>query len=438
MGKKDKAKLILDGHELELDIIEGSEGEQAIDISQLRAKTGYITLDQGFVNTGSCTSNITFINGEEGVLRYRGYNIEDLCEHSTFTEVCYLLLHNRLPTLSQRDNFSRLLNEHSLVHEDMRHFYNFFPRDAHPMNILGTMVNAMSSFYPNVDLLSLRDNIDMTATRLISKIRTTACYAYKKSMGHPVVYPTLNCKYCENFLRMMFWTPVNGYELRDDHVRALSVLLILHADHEQNCSTSTVRMVGSAHANLYASISAGISALWGPLHGGANQAVMDMLGKIHRQGGDIQKFIDMAKDKRSNFRLSGFGHRVYKNYDPRAKIIKKICIKILQEEAAHQPLLDIALRLEEAVLKDDYFLSRKLYPNVDFYSGLVYTALGFPTNMFTVLFAIGRMPGWIAHWKEMVNDPKARISRPRQVYTGVCERTYVPVEQRSRAGADTE
>ncbi len=431
MAKKPKAKLIIDGRELELDIIEGTEGERAIDITKLRAETGYITMDQGYANTGSCISNITYINGEEGILRYRGYSIEDLCERSTFTEVCYLLLHNRLPTLEQRENFSCLLNEHSLLHEDMRHLYNFFPGDAHPMNILGTMVNAMSSFYPNVDLLSMRDNIDMTATRLISKIRTTACYAYKKSVGEPVVYPKKELKYCENFLRMMFWSPVNNYELREDHVRALSVLLILHADHEQNCSTSTVRLVGSAHANLYASISAGISALWGPLHGGANQAVMDMLSKIQRHGGKIKKYIDMAKDKESSFRLSGFGHRVYKNYDPRARIIKKICMKVLEEEAAHQPLLDIALRLEEAVLKDDYFISRKLYPNVDFYSGLVYTALGFPTNMFTVLFAIGRMPGWIAHWKEMVRDPKARIGRPRQIYTGMRERQYTPIEERT-------
>jgi len=431
MSKTEKAKLIVDGREIELDVIEGAEGERAIDISKLRSETGYITLDQGYGNTGSCTSNITFINGEAGILRYRGYDIADLCEHSTFTEVCYLLLHNRLPTLEQRENFSRLLNEHSLLHEDMRHLYNFFPRDAHPMNILGTMVNAMSSFYRNVDIRSMRDNIDLTATRLISKIRTTACYAYKKNVGEPIVYPKRAHKYCENFLRMMFWSPVSDFELSADRVRALSVLLILHADHEQNCSTSTVRLVGSAHANLYASISAGISALWGPLHGGANQAVMDMLGKIHRHGGDIQKFIDMAKDKASPFRLSGFGHRVYKNFDPRATIIKKICMQILEEEAAHQPLLDIALRLEEAVLKDDYFVSRKLYPNVDFYSGLVYTALGFPTNMFTVLFAIGRMPGWIAHWKEMVRDPKARIGRPRQIYTGSKERRYVPIEDRS-------
>ncbi len=428
--KNEKARLIIDGQELELDVITGTEGEKAIDISSLRSQTGYITLDEGYLNTGSCTSNITFINGEEGILRYRGYSIEDLCEHSTFTEVCYLLLHNRLPTLVQREKFSRLLNEHSLLHEDMRHLYNFFPSDAHPMNILGTMVNAMSSFYPNVDLLSMRDNIDMTAARLLSKIRTVACYAYKKSIGEPVVYPRKGYKYCENFLRMMFWSPVNNYSLEVDRVRALSVLLILHADHEQNCSTSTVRLVGSSHANLYASISAGISALWGPLHGGANQAVIDMLEKIHRAGGDVQKFIDKAKDKKSNFRLSGFGHRVYKNYDPRAKIIKQMCGRILEEEAGHQPLLDIALRLEEAVLKDEYFVSRKLYPNVDFYSGLVYKALGFPTNMFTVLFAIGRMPGWIAHWKEMVKNPKAKIGRPRQIYVGNQERKYVPAEDR--------
>jgi citrate synthase len=282
-----------------------------------------------------------------------------------------------------------------------------------------------------VDLLSMRENIDMTAARLLSKIRTIACYAYKKTVGHPIVYPQKEFKYCDNFLRMMFWSPVNNYELEADRVNALSVLLVLHADHEQNCSTSTVRLVGSAHANLYASISAGISALWGPLHGGANQAVLDMLEKMHRQGGDVQKFIDKAKDKKSTFRLSGFGHRVYKNYDPRAKIIRKMCGRVLEEEAAHQPLLDIALRLEEAVLKDEYFISRKLYPNVDFYSGLVYKALGFPTNMFTVLFAIGRMPGWVAHWKEMIQNPKAKIGRPRQIYTGKVHRNYVPIEQRS-------
>jgi len=301
------------------------------------------------------------------------------------------------------------------------------------MNILGTMANAMSSFYPNVDSRSLRDNIDITAARLISKIRTSACFAYKKSLGEPFVYPQRDNNYCQNFLRMMFWSPVNDYDLRDDHIRALSALLILHADHEQNCSTSTVRLVGSSNANLYASISAGIAALWGPLHGGANQAVIEMLRKMERQGGNIDKFIEMAKDSKLAFRLSGFGHRVYKNYDPRARIIKNICMKILEEEAAHQPLLDIALRLEEAVLKDEYFISRKLYPNVDFYSGLVYMALGFPVNMFTVLFAIGRMPGWIAHWKEMVNNPNAKIGRPRQIYTGKRERKYIPIKERRRA-----
>ena len=430
MKSNGTCRIIIDGKELELPVVVGSEGERAIDISTLRSETGYITLDEGYGNTGSCTSSITFINGEKGILRYRGYTIEDLCEQATFTEVCYLLLHDRLPTLEQRGDFSHLLDEHALLHEDMRHLYNAFPGNAHPMNILGTMVNAMSSFYPNVDLLSLRENIDMTATRLISKIRTSACFAYKKSVGEPFIYPQRGPTYCENFLRMMFLSPVNNYELRDDRIRALSVLLILHADHEQNCSTSTVRLVGSSNANLYASISAGIAALSGPLHGGANQAVIEMLRKMDRQDGKIEKFIEMAKDKSNPFRLSGFGHRVYKNYDPRATIIKNICMKILEEEAAHQPLLDIALRLEEAVLKDEYFISRKLYPNVDFYSGLVYMALGFPVNMFTVLFAIGRMPGWIAHWKEMANNPNARIGRPRQIYTGRQERKYVPIKER--------
>ena len=424
------ARLVIDGKELELPILEGTEGERAIDISTLRKKTGMITIDQGFVNTGSCCSDVTFINGEDGILRYRGYSINDLCNYSTFTETCYLLLHNKLPTYEKRESFSQLLNEHSLVHEDMRHFYNYFPPDAHPMNILSTMVNAMSSFYPNVDMLSMRENIDKTATRLISKIRTTACYAYKKSIGEPIVYPRKELKYCENFLRMMFWSPVNNYELRQDHVKALSTLMILHADHEQNCSTSTVRMVGSAQANLYASISAGISALWGPLHGGANQAVLDMLGRIVRQGANVDKFIERAKDKKSNFRLMGFGHRVYKNYDPRAALIKKVAMNILEEGAATDEMLRVALELEEKVLNDDYFVSRKLYPNVDFYSGLIYKALGFPTNMFTVLFAIGRMPGWIAQWKEMVSDPRRKIGRPRQIYTGVKSRDYVHIDDR--------
>ncbi|RMD75988.1 MAG: citrate (Si)-synthase, partial [Lentisphaerae bacterium] len=323
----EKARLIIGDQTIELPVVEGTEGERGIDIGVLRKETGLVTLDPGFVNTASCTSNITFINGEEGVLRYRGYSIEDLCKHSRFVEVCYLLIHNRLPKKDELENFSNLLNEHSLIHEDMRHFYNFFPHDAHPMSILGTMVAAMSSFYPHVDSQSLRENIDISATRLISKIRTLACYAYKKSIGEPVVYPRKDLRYCENFLRMMFWSPVNNYEIDPDHVKALDTLLILHADHEQNCSTSTVRMVGSAQANLYAAVSAGINALWGPLHGGANQQVIEMLERILKDSGNIDKYIEMAKNKKRNFRLAGFGHRVYKNYDPRARIIKGVCMK---------------------------------------------------------------------------------------------------------------
>ncbi len=429
-NEPEKATLNIAGKTYEFDVITGTEGERGIDISRLRADTGLITVDSGFANTGSCTSSITFVDGENGVLRYRGIPIEDLCHKSSFTETCYLLIHNRLPTLSQKERFSALLNEFSLLHEDMRHFYNFFPHDAHPMSIVGTMVNALSSFYPNVDARSLREQIDITAARLISKIRTIATYAYKKSVGEPVVYPRKEYSYCQNFLNMMFSSPVSDYEVKREHVKALSTLFILHADHEQNCSTSTVRLVGSSQANLYASISSGIAALHGPLHGGANQAVMEMLQRIQRQNGNTKKFIRMAKDKKSNFRLFGFGHRVYKNFDPRARIIKKICRKMLEEESDKQPLLDIALRLEDEVLQDDYFIERKLYPNVDFYSGLVYTALGIPLEMFPVMFAIGRMPGWIAHWKEMINDPKGRIGRPRQIYTGRKEREYVPIELR--------
>ena len=424
------ATLNLDGKSIQLPVTVGSENEKGIDISKLRAETGYITLDNGFGNTGACKSNITFIDGEKGILRYRGFSIEDLCENSSFVETAYLLIHDYLPSPDELAKFSALLTRYSMLHEDMRNFYSLFPRGAHPMNILGTMVNALSSFYPSVDANSMTDDIDVTAARLISKIRTIAAFSYKKSSGKPFVNPSRDASYCENFLNMMFWSPVNGYELDPEHVKAMNLLLILHADHEQNCSTSTVRLVGSSHANLYASISSGISALWGPLHGGANQAVLEMLERIYEEGGDIQKFIDMAKDKSNPFRLSGFGHRVYKNFDPRSKIIKDICRSILEKQAGQQPLLDIALRLEEAVLKDDYFASRKLYPNVDFYSGLIYKAMGFPVEMFTVLFAIGRMPGWIAHWKEMVNDPAARIGRPRQIYTGSTLRKYEPVSKR--------
>ncbi len=431
MDKTGKASLNIDGKDYELDIITGSEGERAVDIRDLRRRSGVITLDSGYMNTGSCASDITFIDGEKGVLRYRGIPVQQLCERSSFVETSYLLIHNELPTREQLRRFSELLNEFSMLHEDMRHFYNFFPHDAHPMNILGTMVNALSSFYPNVDAQSLSEEIDVTATRLISKIRTIAAYAYKKFIGDPIVYPRKDLTYCANFLNMMFTSPVSDYHLKPDHVQALDVLLTLHADHEQNCSTSTVRLVGSAQANLYASISSGIAALWGPLHGGANQAVVEMLQRIERNDGDIQKFIDMAKDKSSHFRLAGFGHRVYKNFDPRAIIVKKLCQEMVEQEAGSNPLLEIALQLEEIALKDEYFIERRLYPNVDFYSGLVYTALGIPVDMFTVLFAIGRMPGWIAHWKEMINDPNARIGRPRQIYTGRKEHDYVPIEERN-------
>ncbi len=426
----DVAKLVIGDQTYEFPIIEGTEGERAIDIRDLRKLTGHITLDGGFVNTGSCTSSITFIDGEKGILRYRGIPIEQLAEKSTFVETAYLLLHGELPNGKQLGRFSDLLNEFSIIHEDMLQFFAHFPSGAHPMNILGSMVNALSSFYPAVDARSLEEDIDVAAARLLSKIRTLVAVAYKKSTGEPIIYPRIDLKYCENFLNMMFSSPVKPYYLDPDIVKAMNMLLIMHADHEQNCSTSTVRLVGSSQANLYASISAGISALWGPLHGGANQAVMEMLQQIHDSGESVDSFIARAKDKNSGFRLMGFGHRVYKNYDPRAKLLKEVCPKILDKQAGKDPLFEIALRLEEHALKDEYFLSRKLFPNVDFYSGLIYKAIGFPLDMFTVLFAIGRMPGWIAQWKEMVSDPGGKIGRPRQIYTGPTVRDYVPIGQR--------
>ena len=421
----EKATLNYDGKSYDLNVIEGTEGEKAFDIRSLRNDTGgMITMDTGFMNTGSCMSEITFIDGEKGILRYRGIPIEQLCEKSDFVETSYLLLHGKLPNQAQRE-----LNRFSMLHEDLRQFLKFFPYDAHPMNILSTMVNALSSFYPNADSKTSKAQILVTASRLISKIRTIAAFAYKKSVGKPVVFPRQDLSYCENFLNMMFSSPVSDYELDEDEVKALNILLILHADHEQNCSTSTVRIVGSSQANLYTSISSGICALWGPLHGGANQAVMEMLTKIDKSG-DVQKFIDMAKDKENNFRLSGFGHRVYKNYDPRARIIKDLCNNVLDKGAGKDPLLETAMKLEEAVLKDDYFVERKLYPNVDFYSGLLYKAMGFPVDMYTVLFAIGRLPGWIAHWIEMCGDPNTRIGRPRQIYTGKTVTDYVEMDKR--------
>ena len=425
-----KATLTYGDKQIDLPVVSGSEGEEGVVISTLRKDTGLITVDNGFGNTGSCKSGITFINGEEGILRYRGIPVDQLCENSTFVETSYLLIHGELPTEKQLSRFSTLLNEFSILREDMRHFFNLYPKNSHPMNVLGTMVNALSSFYPSVDALSLEEDIDITAARLISKIRTIAAFAYKRNAGEPIVYPSNKLSYCENFLNMMFKSPVNNYQLDPVHVKALNILLILHADHEQNCSTSTVRMVGSSQANLYASISAGISALWGPLHGGANQAVMEMLNKIHEAGGDTKKFIEMAKDKSNPFRLSGFGHRVYKNFDPRATIIKDLCREVLMSTENKDPLLEIAMELEDEVLQDEYFIARKLYPNVDFYSGLLYKAMGFPVEMFTVLFAIGRMPGWIAHWKEMINDPERRIGRPRQIYTGNTMTDYLNMSQR--------
>jgi citrate synthase len=417
------AELHLDGKVIRLPILEGTEQEKGLDISALRKETGYITVDPGFFNTGACYSKVTFIDGEKGILRYRGIPVEELAEKATFVQTAYLLLHDRLPNEKQLKAFSSLLNLNSMLHEDMRHFFDGFPRGAHPMHILSTMINALCTFYPNVDMLSLKEDINLSATRLISTVRTVAAFAYKKSIGEPIVYPRYDLPYCANFLNMMFDSPVKPYEVNKDVVRALDLLLILHADHEQNCSTTTVRTVGSAQVDLYASISAGVSALSGPLHGGANQAVIDMLRKIMRSEGNIQKFVERAKDKNNPFRLMGFGHRIYKTFDPRATIIKKTCHDLLEKLKINDPLLDLAMELEDIATHDDYFIERNLYPNVDFYSGIIYRAIGIPENMFTVMFALGRLPGWIAHWQEMISQ-NTKISRPRQIYTGKTLRHY--------------
>lgn len=425
------AKLELPGGKgLELPVIVGTEDEHGVDISKLRAATGYITVDDGYVNTGSTTSSITYLDGEAGVLRYRGYPIEQLAEKSDFVEVAYLLIYGELPSQQQADEFRHALRRHTLLHEDMRLFYDGFPRDAHPMAILSSVVGAMSTFYQDSLNPHDPDQVDISILRLLAKLPTIAAFAYKKSVGHPFVYPRNDLTYCENFLRMMFAVPTEEYEIDSDHVDALNLLLIVHADHEQNCSTSTVRMVGSSNANLFASISAGISALWGPLHGGANEACVAMLERIRQDGCNVKKYVDMAKDKDNNFRLMGFGHRVYKNFDPRATIIKSACHKILANQKTKDPIFEIAQELEDVALNDSYFVERKLYPNVDFYSGVIYRALGIPEQMFTVLFSIGRLPGWIAHWREMHANPNKRICRPRQIYTGPCERDFVPVDQR--------
>ncbi len=431
----DTAKLTLKVHgtveTIDLPVVTGTEGEKGIDISILRDKTGHVVLDPAFMNTASTTSAITFIDGDKGILRYRGIPIDQLGEKSTFVETAYLVIYGKLPNKAELSRFSTLLTRHSMIHEDMKRFFDGYPSTAHPMAILSAMVCSLSSYYPDALDVSNKDLIDITIARLLSKVRTIAAFSYKKSIGQPFVYPHNSLSYCANFLNMMFSVPAEPYEIDEDIVKVLNLLLILHADHEQNCSTSTVRLVGSSKANLFASIAAGICALWGPLHGGANQEVVEMLEVIARDGGDVQKFVDLAKDKSSGFKLMGFGHRVYKNYDPRARLIKAAADKVLAKTGGGDQLLDIALKLEDAALKDPYFVDRKLYPNVDFYSGIIYRALGFPTSMFTVMFALGRLPGWIAHWKEMNEAPGTKIGRPRQIYTGATEHDYVPMDDRT-------
>ncbi|HVR42416.1 MAG TPA: citrate synthase [Thermoanaerobaculia bacterium] len=418
------ARLNLDGREYEFPVVVGTEQEAGIDITQLRAKSGAITLDAGYGNTGSCRSAITYIDGERGILRYRGYPIEQVAENASFVEVCYLLIFGHLPTREELAAFSQKLTRHSLIHEDMKKFFEGFPASAHPMAILSAMMASLSAYYPE------EADADLNIIRLLSKARTIAAFSYKKSIGQPFIYPQNHLTYTQNFLHMMFAVPAEPYDVPKVLNRALNLLLILHADHEQNCSTSTVRMVGSSEANLFASISAGVCALWGPLHGGANQQVIEMLQNIRDDGGDYRKYVALAKEKDSGFKLMGFGHRVYKNFDPRARILKKAADEVLGQLGQHDPLLDIAKELERVALEDPYFVERKLYPNVDFYSGIIYRAMGIPTEMFTVMFALGRLPGWIAHWKEMVEDPTMRISRPRQIYVGETERPWVPLDRR--------
>ena len=412
------------GGTLDLPLIDSSEGENGLGISSLLSATGNVTLDPGFVNTASCTSAITFINGEEGILRYRGYPIEQLAEKSTFLETSYLLIYGELPTPAQLADFESRITQHTMLHEDLRRFFDGFPRDAHPMPVLSSAVSALSTFYQDSLDPFDQEQVEISTIRLLAKVTTIAAYAYKKSVGQPMLYPDNSLGFVENFLRMTFGVPAEEYVADPVVVRALNQLFILHADHEQNCSTSTVRLVGSSHANLFASVSAGINALFGPLHGGANQAVLEMLGEIHDSGEGVDAFIQKVKAREDGVKLMGFGHRVYKNYDPRAAIVKKTTYEVLEALNVKDPLLDIALELEAVALGDPYFIERKLYPNVDFYTGLIYKAMGFPTHMFTVLFALGRLPGWIAQWREMIEDPTTKIGRPRQVYTGAIERNY--------------
>jgi citrate synthase len=424
------AELKFNGNTYELPVITGSENEQAIDISKLRAQSGLITMDPGFKNTGSTQSAITFLDGEQGILRYRGYSIEDLAAKSTFLEVAYLLIYGDLPGEEAFNSFKQEITYHTLVHEDIKKILDGFPSNAHPMGVLSSLVCTLTAFYPrSLDPNRSQDDVNLSITRILAKMPTFAAWSYKNEMGHPVIYPDNKLDYCSNFLRMMFALPAEDYEVDPVVAKALDQLLILHADHEQNCSTSTVRIVGSSQASLYSSVSAGINALWGPLHGGANQAVIEMLEQIRNDGGDTAKFIAKAKDKNDPFRLMGFGHRVYKNFDPRAKIIKKAADDVLAKMGINDPVLDIAKSLEETALNDEYFVERKLYPNVDFYSGIIYRAIGIPTEMFTVMFALGRLPGWIAQWKEM-RENREPIGRPRQIYTGPQHRDYVAVNKR--------
>jgi citrate synthase len=424
------ATLLLKGKEYELPVVEGVENEVAIDISSLRARTGAITLDPGYANTGSCSSAITFIDGERGILRYRGYPIEELATAASFVEVAYLLIYGHLPTAVELVTFDEKLTRHSLIHEDMKKFFEGFPPSAHPMAILSAMIASLSAYYP---ASTTEENRNLNIVRLLSKAKTIAAFSYKKSIGQPFIYPRNELSYTQNFLHMMFAVPPENYSVSPAVDRALNLLLILHADHEQNCSTSTVRLVGSSDANLFATVSAGICALWGPLHGGANQQVIEMLRQIHDNGNNPKMFVDKAKQKDSGSKLMGFGHRVYKNFDPRATILKRAADEVLGALGVHDPLLDIAKELEHIALKDPYFVERKLYPNVDFYSGIIYRAIGIPTNMFTVMFALGRLPGWLAHWKEMVEDKTTRINRPRQIYVGATKRSFVPMSERENA-----
>jgi citrate synthase len=418
------------GGSLPLPVTEATDGPSGLEAGALLKETGYVTLDPGFVNTASCASSITFIDGDEGILRYRGYPIDQLAEKSSFIEVSYLLIYGELPTPAELEAFSDRIRHHTLLHEDLRRFFDGFPRDAHPMAVLSSAVSALSTFYQDSLDPFDQEHVDLSTVRLMAKLPTIASYAYKKAVGQPHLYPDNSLGYVENFLRMTFGVPATPYDVDPTMARVLDMLFVLHADHEQNCSTSTVRLVGSSNANLFASVSAGVNALFGPLHGGANQAVLEMLELIHEDGDDVDAFVRRVKDKEPGVKLMGFGHRVYKNYDPRAAIVKKATTEVLEKLGVDDPLLDIAMRLEDVALSDDYFVSRKLYPNVDFYTGVIYKAMGFPTPMFTVLFALGRLPGWIAQWREMIEDPATKIGRPRQVYVGSAERDYPAVGQR--------